>query len=166
MAHGDGPENVKEFTLALESEEALTEHVTALQAQAEARVAVDPSTVLDDYDLSDSDRAQLAQPESMQIMRESTVEWAFKGVGGWVDDDLAFTRPWGFDVSAIEVPVLIVYGLGDVLVPRAHGDWLSAHVPGSILKIEQTGHLGADPTAQISDNVRWLRDGLVPAGVA
>ena len=50
-------------------------------------------------------------------MRESTVEWAVNGVGGWVDDDLAFTRPWGFDVSAIEVPVLIVYGLGDVLVP-------------------------------------------------
>ena len=157
--------NVKEFTMALESEEALTEHVAALQAQAEARVAVDPSTVFDDYDLNDSDRAQLARPEMMQIMRESTAEWAVNGVGGWVDDDLAFTRPWGFDVSAIDVPVLVIYGLGDVLVPRAHGDWLSAHVPGCIVKIEQTGHLGADPAAQISENVRWLRDGLVPAGV-
>src|SRR5262245_2363695 len=36
---GMDPENVKEFTLALESEEALTEYVTAQQAEAEKRVA-------------------------------------------------------------------------------------------------------------------------------
>src|SRR5262249_34342585 len=52
---GMDPENVKEFELALAGEEAVTEHVEALQAQAEARVAVDPSTLLDDYELSESD---------------------------------------------------------------------------------------------------------------
>src|SRR5689334_7502142 len=82
---GMDPENVNEFELALAGEEALTEYVEAQQAQAEARVALDPSTLLDDYDLSDSDRAQLERPEVMQIIRESTAEWAFDGVGGWVD---------------------------------------------------------------------------------
>ena len=120
MGRGMDPENVKEFGLALAGEEALTEYVEAQQAQAEARVAVDPSTLLDDYDLSDSDRAQLARPEVMQIFREATAEWAFNGVGGWVDDDLAFTRPWGFDVSDIAVPVLHLW-LGRRTRAAAHG---------------------------------------------
>src|SRR5580765_5670756 len=100
---GMDPENVKEFTLALEGEEALTPYVEAQQAEAERRVADDPSTVFAEYDLSDSDRAQLARPEVMQIFREATVEWAANGVGGWVDDDIAFTRQWGFDVADITV---------------------------------------------------------------
>jgi len=172
--HGDGglehdewvdgmdPENVKELEMALAGEEALAEYVEVQQAQAEARVAVDPSTVLDDYDLSDSDRAQLARPEVMQILREATAEWAFDGVGGWVDDDLAFVSPWGFDVSRIAVPVLIIYGSADVLVPSAHGRWLAAHVPGCIAKIEEGGHLGVDPVTEITEKLRWLQDGLVP----
>ena len=160
---GMDPENVKEFTFALESEEAVTEYVTAQQAEAERRVAKDPSTVFDDYDLSDSDRAQLARPEVMQIFREATFEWAANGVGGWVDDDLAFTRPWGFDVAAIEVPVLVVYGTSDVLVPPAHGEWLAANVPGCLVKVEAGGHLGTDPVAEITENLGWLKDGVVPA---
>jgi pimeloyl-ACP methyl ester carboxylesterase len=161
---GMDAENVKEFSLALESEEALTEYVEAQQAEAERRVAVDPSTVLDDYELSDSDRAQLARPEVMQIFREATVEWAFNGVGGWVDDDVAFTRPWGFDVAGIKVPVLVVYGTADVLVPPVHGEWLAENVPGCLVKIEEGGHLGSDPVTEITENLSWLKDGLVPAG--
>ena len=163
---GMDPGNVREFGMALAGEEALTPYLEALQEQAEARVAVDPSTLLDDYDLSDSDRAQLARPEVMQIVREATAEWAFNGVGGWVDDDLAFTRPWGIDVSNIAVPVLIIYGSADALVPSAHGGWLAAHVPGCIVKVEEGGHLGVDPVNEITENARWLRDGLVPVGAA
>jgi pimeloyl-ACP methyl ester carboxylesterase len=87
------------------------------------------------------------------------------GVGGWVDDELAFTQPWGFDVSAISVPVLIRYGLTDVLVPPAHGEWLAANVPGCIVEIEGTGgHMGTDPGEEIAANIRWLRDGVAPEG--
>jgi pimeloyl-ACP methyl ester carboxylesterase len=161
---GMDPENVKEFELALADEEALTAYVEAQQAQAEARVAVDPSTLLDDYDLSDSDRAQLARAEVMQILREATPEWAFNGVGGWVDDDIAFTRSWGFDISDIAVPVLVIYGSTDVLVPTAHGEWLAAHVPGCVVKVDEGGHLGVDPVTEITENARWLRDGLLPVG--
>jgi pimeloyl-ACP methyl ester carboxylesterase len=161
---GMDPENVKEFETALAGEAALTSYLEAQQALTEARVAVDPSTVLDDYDLSETDRAELARPEVMQIMRESAVEWAVNGVGGWVDDDLAFSRPWGFEVSEITVPVLVVYGSTDVLVPVAHGEWLTAHVPGCIVKVEESGHLGVDPEVEIAEHARWLKDGLVPVG--
>lgn len=164
---GMDPENVKEFGLALAGEEALVPHLEREQAKMEARVAVDPASVLDDFELSDSDRKQLARPEVMQIIRESTAESAATGVGGWVDDDLAFTHPWGFDVSEVAVPVLILYGATDVLVPRAHGDWLAAHVPGCIVKIDDVaGHLGRDPVDEITADMRWLRDGIPPPGAS
>jgi pimeloyl-ACP methyl ester carboxylesterase len=160
---GMDPENVKEFKWALEGEDVLMREIEKLQRLAEERVAVDPSTLLDDFELSESDRAQLARPEAQQIIRESTFEQAVNGVSGWVDDELAFVRPWGFDVGSISVPVLIRYGLTDVLVPPAHGEWLAANVPGCIVEVETgAGHLGTDPEAQIAADARWLRDGVAP----
>jgi pimeloyl-ACP methyl ester carboxylesterase len=32
------------------------------------------------------------------------------GIWGWFDDDLAFTRPWGFDLESISVPVVVWQG--------------------------------------------------------
>lgn len=160
---GMDEENVKEERQAIAGEEVLTPYLEDLQRQGEARVAVDPSTILDEFDLSESDRAQLARPEVIQLIRESTTEQAANGVGGWVDDDLAFLKPWGFDVGAVAVPVLIRYGLTDVLVPPAHGEWLAANVPGCIVAVETSaGHLGDDPEEQIAEDARWLRDGIAP----
>lgn len=162
---GMDEQNVKEERKALEGEAALTPHLEELQKQAEERVAVDPSTILADFELSESDRAQLARPEVMQVITEATNEQAANGVGGWVDDDLAFLKPWGFDVGAVAVPVLIRYGLTDVLVPPAHGEWLAANVPGCLVEVETSaGHLGDNPEEQIARDARWLREGVAPDG--
>jgi pimeloyl-ACP methyl ester carboxylesterase len=162
---GMDPANVKEFNWALAGEDVLTPEIENEQKLAEERAAVDPTTIFDDFELSESDRAQLARPEVMQLIVESTWEQAAKGVGGWVDDDLCFTQPWGFDVSSITVPVLVRYGLTDVLVPPAHGEWLAANVPGCIVEVETSaGHLGDNPEEQTAADVRWLRDGIAPQG--
>jgi pimeloyl-ACP methyl ester carboxylesterase len=101
----------------------------------------------------------------MQIIRESTFEWAANGVDGWVDDDLAMLQPWGFDVAEISVPVLIRYGLTDVFVPPAHGEWLAANVPGCIVKVsDAAGHMGGEPEQEIAENARWLSAGVAPEG--
>jgi pimeloyl-ACP methyl ester carboxylesterase len=64
------------------------------------------------------------------------------GVHGWVDDDLAFVRPWGFDLALISVPVLIRHGEQDRFVPPAHAHWLADHIPGSEAQITTgDGHL-------------------------
>jgi pimeloyl-ACP methyl ester carboxylesterase len=162
---GMDPANVKEFRWAQAGEEVLTRELEALHREAEEKVAVDPSSLLDDFDLSEADRAAMARPESMQVIREMTAELAANGVGGWVDDDLVFLEPWGFDVSAVSVPVLIRYGLTDVLVPAAHGEWLAANVPGCIVEVEDAGgHMGMDPEEEIASNIRWLREGIAPEG--
>ena len=115
---GQDPENVKEFGWAMAGEDVLYPELERELAEIAARVAVDPSTVLGNFELSEADRAELARPERIQIIRESVTEVAATGVAGWVDDDLAFVKPWGFAVDQISVPVLVRYGATDVLVPR------------------------------------------------
>jgi pimeloyl-ACP methyl ester carboxylesterase len=162
---GMDPQNLKELGWAEAGEEVLTRELEREQAELETRAAEDPTTIFGDFELSESDRAQLQRPEFAQVVRESTLEQAALGVWGWVDDDLAFLRPWGFDVAEIGVPVLVWYGRTDVFVPPAHGDWLAANVPDCVVKVDDVaGHLGTDPEREIAENMTWLRDGVAPPG--
>jgi pimeloyl-ACP methyl ester carboxylesterase len=63
-------------------------------------------------------------------------------VVGARDDGLAATRPWGFDLASITVPVAVWQGGQDAMVPFAHGQWLAAHVPGAEAHLpDDEGHL-------------------------
>jgi pimeloyl-ACP methyl ester carboxylesterase len=64
------------------------------------------------------------------------------GPGGLVDDDLAAVSPWGFDPADIRVPVLVLHGDADRMVPSAHGEWLAKHIPGAQLWVRPgAGHI-------------------------
>jgi pimeloyl-ACP methyl ester carboxylesterase len=134
---GMDPLNVREFSWALAGEAQLVPELEAeLRAMGE-RVAEDPTMFIgDDWQLDEADRAVMARPEVAAVTRESTEELVRGGVWGWVDDDLAFLKPWGFDLAEIGVPVEVRYGARDVLVPAAHGAWLGRNVPGASVVVE------------------------------
>ena len=61
---------------------------------------------------------------------------------GWVDDDVAFTKPWGFDLASINKPVKIWQGDQDYMVPHAHSHWLKKHISTAELTfIPGQGHV-------------------------
>jgi pimeloyl-ACP methyl ester carboxylesterase len=61
---------------------------------------------------------------------------------GAVDDDVAYAAPWGFDLSAVAVPTVVVHGVQDRMVPVEHARRLAASVPGAVLRLEpDDGHV-------------------------
>jgi pimeloyl-ACP methyl ester carboxylesterase len=152
---GMDPENVKEFGFALEGEERLAPEIVKMDEQFRAEMAKDPGSALSDFGLPEADRAVLARPDMAAVLREVAVEQTRNGVWGWVDDDLAFTRPWGFDPATITVPIQIWYGSQDVLVPPGHGEWLARTVPGAEVRLNENGHLG-NPDTDLVERLAWL----------
>jgi pimeloyl-ACP methyl ester carboxylesterase len=143
---GMDPENVKEFGWVLAGEETLYRELSKEADAMVARVKADAANPLgSDWDLPDVDRAVFAHPLVMQVMREAIPECVVNGPWGWVDDDLAFTQPWGFDVSEIAVPAEVHYGTQDVLVPAAHGAWLAANVPEALVVVNSDEGHAASP---------------------
>lgn len=64
------------------------------------------------------------------------------GDDGLIDDDVAFMHPWGFDVASVRVPVLVVQGGLDRVVPPSHGAWLAATIPTAQLwRRPDDGHI-------------------------
>ncbi len=71
------------------------------------------------------------------------------GADGWIDDDLAFVKPFGFEIDAITAPSLDAHGQLDLFVPVSHGEWLSRAVSGAESWIlEDEAHLSPVPRHQ------------------
>jgi pimeloyl-ACP methyl ester carboxylesterase len=65
-----------------------------------------------------------------------------EGNEGYLEDTLAGVRPWGFRPDAIGVPVLVMHGENDKMVPCAHGAWLGARCPAAELRVVPgAGHI-------------------------
>ncbi len=83
-------------------------------------------------------------------------EGAAKRIEGFRDDNLACVAPWGFDPADISVPVLLLQGVQDLMVPPGHGRWLAAHIPGVEAEISDAeGHITL-LTGRIPEVHQWL----------
>ena len=137
---GMGEGNIAEFGAAREGREALVEFC---RADAAGMTEATPEQLADALrpHLSAVDAAALTG-ELAEHLLESIVDGLAPGVDGWVDDDLAFVAPWGFDVEDIRIPVLLWQGELDLFVPPSHGRWLADHIPGVEAHLSETdGHL-------------------------
>ncbi|MCZ4491088.1 MAG: alpha/beta hydrolase fold protein [Conexibacter sp.] len=137
---GMGDDNVAEFGAARAGEEALAAYLTPFVP--ELRDA-DPAELVAAMRsvLSDVDAAALTDALGDHLAA-ATAHGLAPGGEGWIDDDLAFARPWGFSLDAIAVPVEVWQGEHDLMVPPAHGRWLAQHVARADLHFrEDDGHL-------------------------
>ena len=123
---GMGPETVEEFTLAAQRGEAFPLFLETAAAQfaslTGAGVAASLGGLVSDVDVA-ALRGDLADYLARGLAASVTT-----GIGGWYDDDVAFTTPWGFDLAAITCPVAIWQGAQDRMVPFAHGQWLASRI--------------------------------------
>jgi pimeloyl-ACP methyl ester carboxylesterase len=78
-----------------------------------------------------------------------------QGGEGYLEDTLAAVQPWGFRPDAIRVPVLIMHGTKDKMVPCAHGEWLAAHCPAAESRtVPDAGHITVLDSAP--EALTWL----------
>ena len=78
------------------------------------------------------------------------------GPGPMIDDDLAYAQPWGFDLTSITAPVLLVHGADDLIAPSAHSAWLAEHLADAELWLRpDEGHIAVLHGG--ADALGWLR---------
>ncbi len=139
-AAGMGDDNVAEFGAASAGEQQLrpllSEGRDAILAAGPEELAESMRSLLPPADLA------VLGGELGAWMHASMADGLRPGVDGWLDDDLAFVQPWGFSLDDVRVPVLVMVGGQDLMVPLAHGTWLGRAVPGaSTLMDDDAGHL-------------------------
>jgi pimeloyl-ACP methyl ester carboxylesterase len=137
---GMGEENIAEFSAALEGEDQLRSYLIGEREQLKEVTAADVVTSFETL-FPDVDRAVLTG-EFGEDLAANFREAVRTGVEGWLEDDIAFTRSWGFGLEEISVPVMIWHGSADLAVPFSHGQWLASHLPGASVHLEEgEGHL-------------------------
>ena len=137
---GMGADNVAEFSAALGGEDALRPFLAGVSEELKDVTGNEIASSMETL-LPDVDKAALTG-EFAEDMAASFREALRMGVSGWLDDDLAFTRPWGFGLDEISVPVMIWQGSADLMVPFAHGQWLAGQLPDASSHLEDgEGHV-------------------------
>jgi len=150
---GMGRANVEEFSAAVEGPDALRPFLARESATLVAGGPAGLTTGL----------ASLLPPVDAEALTGEFGDFLYArisaglraGHDGWLDDDLAFVRPWGFDPAAITMPVLMLQGRQDLMVPFTHGQWLAARIPGVTAWLtDDDGHLNL--YAQVGRVHEWL----------
>lgn len=157
---GMGQDNKDEYSIAARDGEELLRWMEP-QVRATASIAADDIVEALRSLISEVDEA--AVNDTLGDLLARSFHAAFRyGLWGWYDDDLAFTRPWGFELESIRAPATIWQGHHDRMVPFPHGQWLAAHVPGARPELRpEHGHLSlaVGSLGEIIDDLAAPADG-------
>lgn len=99
----------------------------------------------------------------MDFLRDEGItmqEAVWPGIEGSWDDCVAQLSPWGFDLSDIGMPVLLMHGEQDRAVPISHGHWLGDHIPGVESRFFENEAHGLLREHHIDEVHAWLAERL------
>ena len=137
---GMGELNAEDFRLFVRDREAAQ---AKLESDRQAILAASPAEMIDGL-------RSLVSPADAAVLKDALADYLLycdhEGLGpggqGWWDDSVAHASPWGFELSAISVPVLLMHGRQDKFVPFGHGQWLAGRIPGVEARLfDHDGHL-------------------------
>jgi pimeloyl-ACP methyl ester carboxylesterase len=154
---GQAEGNVREFEWSLQGEAVLRPELQRETDEILSHLGEDQDKPLGEgYELAPSDLEMMARSDLRDMLDESLHAGCGESVDGFVDDDLSIVAPWGFDPSAITVPVAVWYGLHDTLVPPPHGQWLARALPGATVVTLDGGHFGIYD--RMDELLAWLTE--------
>jgi pimeloyl-ACP methyl ester carboxylesterase len=137
---GMGADNIAEFGAALEGRGPLEAFV---EAAAQGLSQTTPESLAQELgSLVSAVDAAVVTGNLAAYLVEGMQEGIRARRDGWIDDDLAFVKAWGFDPTRIRIPLLLVQGAQDKMVPFSHGECLAGKLPGAEARwLPEEGHL-------------------------
>jgi pimeloyl-ACP methyl ester carboxylesterase len=145
--------------------------VASKLSERAAQIRADPEVLVHDLmkEMTDPDRRIVGDFGMRKLLTDTYSEALRNGADGWIDDALALSRPWGFELSSIAVPVLLWHGKDDVFHPVTHTQWLSrkiqnGHPARNVLVDIQPGAAHFDAVEILPEVLVWVKDPLVQNG--
>jgi pimeloyl-ACP methyl ester carboxylesterase len=116
----------------------------------------------------EGDRKVFARPEIKAMFIDDLLTGSRTGIRAPILDFVLFTRPWGFSVRDVKVPIRWWHGDADHIVPLAHGEHVVSLLPDAQLYIRpgesHLGGLGAAEEVLTALLRLWDRREPAPAG--
>ena len=112
--------------------------------------------------MAEGDQKVMQRPEMKQMFLDDMLRASRRQLHALVYDAVLFTRPWGFSVREIRVPIRLWHGDADNFVPLEHAEHLAALIPDAELRIRpREGHMGnLDAADEVLDTLLglWVRE--------
>lgn len=152
---GMADSNVEEYTAAESDQKEL---MRMLRTRAKD-VRKDPASMVHflEPQMTSSDLRVVGDVGVRKLLHDTYQEALKPGAAGWIDDALAFRKPWGFELGEINTPVLLWHGEKDTFSPVSHAHWLRSRLRNVELKLQSdAAHFSAIEV--LPQLLTWLTD--------